>query len=333
MAQKGLVKQVVYRPAVLNQMNHKRLMMSHAERRIFEKMVQGRVRPEQSIFSDLSVRSKALLLNAYMDYLQYKGMQNEADRQKVNIPRSVLLARSRLQFVSTEDDWITQFSSPPDLGHGADRVRFGSGFNDDEGFLELAYRPAYHDLMARDVGYDKDSEIIFLDFKFRYFFESERLTLDRAKILAITAINPYDPLFAKPSWRLALEIDTLRDRDCNYCNSFKGNFGGGLSYRPKYFSPLLLYSFVDVKTEFSGDLDKDYRLGGDVEIGAFYDLSENWKIKLFGAYQVFVLGDDNDFFAAGFESRFALSQNLDIRFEYQRHDRNNEGIFALNYYF
>ena len=48
--------------------------------------------------------------------------------------------------------------------------------------MELAYRPAYHDLMARDVGYDKNSEIIFLDFKLRYYLESERLRLDQAKI-------------------------------------------------------------------------------------------------------------------------------------------------------
>ncbi len=333
MEQEGLVKRVVYRPAVLNQMNHKRLMMTDSERQIFTKMVKGRIKPEHPIFSRLPVRSKALLLNAYMDYLQYKGMQNERGTQQAKIPHSVLLARSRLQFISNEDDWITQFSSPPDLGHGADRVHFATGLNDEEGFLQLAYRPAYHDLMAKDVGYDKDSEIIFLDFKFRYFFESERLTLDRVKILAITAINPYDPLFVKPSWRLTLEVDTLRDRDCNYCNSFKGNFGGGFSYRPKHFSPLLLFSFVDVKTEFSGDLKEDYRFGGDVEIGAYYDFSEHWKIKIFGAYQMFVLGDNKDFFTAGLETRYSLSQNLDVRLEVQRHDRNNEGTFSLNVYF
>jgi hypothetical protein len=158
-------------------------------------------------------------------------------------------------------------------------------------------------------------------------------SLDNAKIISITSINAYDPLFVKPSWRLALEVDTLRDRDCNYCNSFKGNIGGGLSHRPKYFSPLLLFSFVDVKAEFSGDLDKDYRLGGDVELGAYYDLTENWKVKLFGAYQLFVMGDDNDFFTAGFESRLALSQDLDVRFEYQRHDHNDEVTFSFNLYF
>ncbi len=74
--------------------------------------------------------------------------------------------------------------------------------------MELAYRPAYHDLMAKDVGYDKHSEIVFLDFKLRYYFETERIRLDRANILSITSLNPYDPLFGKSSWRGSLEIDS-----------------------------------------------------------------------------------------------------------------------------
>jgi uncharacterized protein DUF4105 len=333
MEQENLVKQIVYRPAVLSQMNHKRLAMTDQEKQVFHKIVKGKVTPEDSVFNILSVQSKALLLNAYMDYLQYQSMQKAEHAQQVQIPHSILLARSRLQYVSDETDEVTHFSSSPEQGHGADRARFGMGFNNNESFLELAYRPAYHDLMAKDVGYDKDSEIIFLDFKLRYYLESEQVKLDRARVLAITAMNPYDPLFVKPSWRMALEVDTLRDRDCNYCNSYKSNFGSGLSYRPEYFSPLLLFSFVDLKTEFSGHLKNDYRFGGDVEIGAFYDITEDWKIKIAGGYQAFVLGDTKDFFTTNFEARHSLSQNFDLRLEHNRYDQNYETILAVNFYF
>ena len=187
--------------------------------------------------------------------------------------------------------------------------------------------------MAKDVGYDKNSEIIFMDFKLRYYLESERIRLDQAKILSITALNPYDPLFVKPSWRADLEIDTLRDRDCNYCNSFKANYGRGVSYRPDFFSPLLLFSFIDLKTEFSGDLKQNYRLGGDVEIGAFYDISKNLRVKLAGSYQLFILGESKRFFTSHFITRYALSQDLDLRLELNRYDHNHEGIFSVNYFF
>ncbi|MEO5654687.1 MAG: DUF4105 domain-containing protein, partial [Nitrosospira sp.] len=191
MAQDELVKQVVYRPSVLSQMNHKRLKMVDDEKQMLQRMVKGEVSPESTAFKGLSAPSQALVLNAYMDYLQYQSMQ-EKSTGEIKIPRSVLLARSRLP--ATDDgpiDTITRLSSRPDQGHGTDRFRLGIGHNAREPFLEFAYRPAYHDLMARDVGYDKNSEIIFMDFKLRYYLESDRVRLDQAKILSITALNPY----------------------------------------------------------------------------------------------------------------------------------------------
>ncbi len=302
------------------------------EKTILQQLIKGEISPESPTFVSLSPRSQAPVLNAYMDYLQYQSMQEKSDKE-IKIPRSVLLARSRLQETQDVNGEIIRFSSPPHLGHGTDRLRVGMGHNSHEPFLEFAYRPAYHDLMARDVGYDKNSEIIFMDFNLRYYYESERIRLDRAKLLSITSLNPYDPLFAKPSWRLDLEIDTLRDFNCNYCNSFKGTYGRGISYRPDFFSPLLLFSFVDLKTEFSGNLKQNYRLGGDIEVGAFYDITENLRIKLAASYQVFFLGDSKRFFTSHFITRYALSQDLDLRLELNRYDHNNEGVFSVNYFF
>lgn len=333
MAQDGLVKQVVYRPSVLSQMNYKRLRMVDDEKRILRRMVKGEISPENPAFKSLSAPSQALVLNAYMDYLQYQSMQ-EKSTGNIKIPRSVLLARSRLPATTNGlADTITRFSSRPDHGHGTDRFRLGIGHNKWEPFLEFAYRPVYHDLMAKDVGYDKNSEIIFLDFKLRYYLESDRVRLDQAKILSITALNPYDALFTKPSWRLDLEVDTLRDRNCSYCNSVKGTYGRGISYRPDFFSPLLLYSFADLKTEFSEHLKQKFRLGGDAEVGMYYDVTENLRIKLAGSYQIFVLGESKRFFTAHFITRYALSQDVDLRFELNRYDHNNEGIFSANYFF
>lgn len=331
-AQKDLVKQVDYRPAVLTKMNHKRIHMTVEEQQLLLDIVKEKATIEDERFKQLPDPSKALLLNAYMDYLQYLSMQRKTDKE-VKIPRSVLLARSRLPISDDGNNQIAQFSTRPDRGHGTDRLQFGAGHNDHEPFLEFAYRPAYHDLMARDTGYDKNSEIIFMDFKLRYFLESERLRLDQAKFLAITALNPFDPLFNKLSWRLDVGIDTLRDHDCNYCNVFKGSYGRGLSYRPHFFSPLLLFSFADVKAEVSKGLKDYYRLGGDVEVGAYYDVAQNWRIKLSGSYQIFLLGETKLFFTTQFATRYAISQNLDVRLELNRYDHNHEGIFSINYFF
>lgn len=332
MEQDNLVRNVVYRPSILSQMNQKRHAMTNVQEQILQRIVKAEISLESDEFTRLSTQSQVLLLDTYMDYLQHQSMQQK-NNHEVKIPHSVLLTRSRLQVAEEKTNAVTHFSSPPDHGHGADRLRIGMGHNDQEPFMEFAYRPAYHDLMARDEGYDKDSEIIFMDFKLRYFLESRRVRLDQARLLSITALNPYDSLFFKPAWRMDLNIDTLRDRNCNYCNVIKGSYGRGISYRPAFFSPLLLFTFLDLRTEFSDHLERDYRIGGDVEMGTYYDFNNHLRIKLSGSYQAFILGEHKRFFTSHVVTRYAFSQNLDIRLEFNRYDHNNEGIFAVNYYF
>lgn len=332
MAQDNLVNKVVYRPSIVSLMNQKRHLMTREQKQIFQAIVEEKISLEADEFNRLPVKTQALLLDAYMDYLQYQSMQQRSDHE-VKIPYPVLLARSRLQYDEETQEASHHFSSPPHLGHGADRFRIATGHNDRETFMEIAYRPAYHDLMARDEGYDKDSEIIFMDFKLRYFFETERMRLDQARLLSITALNSYDPLFFKPSWRFDFSIDTLRDQDCNYCNTVSGSYGRGIAYRPAFFSPLLLFSFLDLKADFSGHLKRDYRLGGNAEIGMYYNINQHLRIKLAGNYRVFALGEQKRFFTTHAITRYALTQNLDLRLEFNRYDHNNEGIFAVNYYF
>ena len=332
-AQKGLVKRAVYRPAVLSQMNHKRLKMTDDERRMFRRIIETPAAIEAEEFQALEVPSRVLILDAYLDYLQFQGMRTHNEEgHKVRIPRSVLLARSRLDTRSPEETPV-RFSSRPDLGHGTDRVRFGVGHNDDEPFQEISYRPAYHDLLAKATGYDKDSEILVLDFNFRYYNETGRLTVDRAKILGITSLTPFDPLFPKPAWRLSVGVDTLRDLDCNYCNAFNGQFGVGFSYRPRFFSPFHLFAFLDAETDFSGDLEDNYRIGGGPEVGAFVDLTDDWRVQVSGGYKNFFIGDHTNFFTATFAQRYSLSQNLDLRLEYNRRDDNDEGVLSVNIFF
>jgi len=93
------------------------------------------------------------------------------------------------------------------------------------------------------------------------------------------------------------------------------------------------FTFADVKAEVSKGLKDYYRLGGDVEVGAYYDVAQNWRIKLSGSYQIFLLGETKLFFTTQFATRYAISQNLDVRLELNRYDHNHEGIFSINYFF
>ncbi len=332
--QEGLISKVTYRPSILNRMQHKTEQMSGEEKEVLYHLVENTQILKEDPYQQLTTPQKALVLDAYLDYLEYEGLgEEDFDPQKpLRIPHAILLERSKLKY-KRQDTEMTQFSAPPETGHGTDRVGLGVGINDNELFQEFAYRPTLHDLLARDAGYKKDSQFLFLDFAGRYFYESKQFHVDRFRFLDIVSLTPYEPIFKKPSWKLNLGFDTIRDFDCGYCNSFKGNGGYGYSYKPGHKSPYILFVMAELEAETSGYLEDNYRAGGGVSGGMFIDFSEDWRLQLGGEYKRFPLGDESEYIRYDSKLRYSPHMDVDLRLEYQRVDHNDEGLFSVNLYF
>jgi len=332
--QEGLISKVTYRPAILSRMQHKTEQMSNKEKEVLYDLVDNADVLKEDPYLQLTTPQKALVLDAYLDYLEYEGLgAKDFDPQKpLRIPHAILLERSKLKY-KRQDTEVTQFSAPPETAHGADRVRLGVGINNDELFQEIAYRPTLHDLLARDAGYKKDSQFLFLDFVGRYYYESKRFRVDRFRFLDIVSLTPYEPIFKKPSWKLNLGFDTIRDFDCDHCNSFKGNVGYGYSYKPGHQSPYILFVMAELEAETSGHLEDNHRAGGGVSGGLFIDFGEDWRLQLGAEYKRFPLGDDSEYIRYDSKLRYSPHQDVDLRLEYQRFDHKDQGLFSVNLYF
>ena len=332
--QKGLISKVTYRPAILSRMEHKIEQMNSEEKTILYDLVEKNQTLKEDSYLQLTTPQKALVLDAYLDYLEYEGLgQEDFDPKKpLRIPHAILLERSKLKY-KRQDKEVTQFSAPPETAHGTDRVRLGVGINNDELFQEIAYRPTLHDLLARDAGYKKDSQFLFLDIAGRYYYESKKYRLDRLRLLDIVSLTPYEPIFKKPSWKLNLGFDTLRDFDCDYCNSFKGNAGFGYSYKPGHTSPYILFIMAELEAETSGHLNNNHRAGGGVSGGLFIDFGEDWRLQLGAEYKRFPLGHDSEYIRYDSKLRYSPHKDVDLRLEYQRFDRKDQGLFSVNIYF
>jgi len=332
--QKGLISKVTYRPAILSRMQHKTEQMNDEEKEVLYDLVDNTEVLKEAPYQQLATPQKALVLDAYLDYLEYKGLgQEDFDPKKpLRIPHAILLERSKLKY-KRQDTEVTQFSAPPETAHGTDRVRLGVGINDDELFQEIAYRPTLHDILARESGYKKDSQFLFFDLAGRYYYESKRFRLDRFRLLDIVSLTPYEPIFKKPSWKLNLGFDTIRDFNCDYCNSFKGNAGYGYSYKSSSQSPYILFVMAELEAETSGYLEDNHRAGGGVSGGMFIDFGEDWRLQLSAEYKRFPLGDDSEYIRYDSNLRFSPHKDVDLRLEYQRFDHKDQGLFSVNIYF
>lgn len=332
--QEGLIKKTTYRPAILSRMEHKMEQMSDGEKNVLYDLVESSKVPKKSSYQKLITPQKALVLDAYLDYLEYEGMgKKDFDpKRPLRIPHNILIERSKLKYKRQDAQW-TQFSAPPETAHGTDRGRLGVGINDHELFQEIAYRPTLHDLLARDVGYKKDSQFLFLDIVGRYYYESKRYRLDRFRLLDIASLTPFEPIFKKPSWKLNLGFDTIRDFDCDYCNSFKGNTGFGYSFKPSHKSPYTFFILTELEAETSGHLEDNHRAGGGISGGMFIDFGKNWRIQLGAEYKRFPLGDDSEYIRYDSKLRYSPHKDVDLRLEYQRFDHKDQGLLSVNLYF
>lgn len=332
--QENLIGKRVYRPSLLSQMNHKRLQMDRRQRSILRRLKKDSALTEHQEYRGLRIDEKALVLDAYLDYAQYKNMQNGEEAvtfsQEV---RDILLERSRLDYRRNDLESITPFSTPPELGHDSTRIKIGAGIYEKQPFTEISYRPAYHDLLAKDTGYSKDSQILFFDLVARYYHNTEKLRVDSFKVVDILSLTPYDPLFNKKSWKLSIGVDTIKDEDCGFCNSLKLGYGIGFTYKPSYFSPVLLYALMDFEGEVSSRLDEYYRTGGGGTLAILLDLSEHWRLQILGNYLNFPLGHESDYYRISINQRYSINRNLDLRANLSRLHEEEELQVGVNYYF
>lgn len=333
-AQPGLVANVHYRPAILSKMNHKIEQMNSGERNVLYKLVDDPDTLKDSAYQSLSIPEKALVMDAYLDYLEYLYVQDRAvnPMAPIRIPQSILLERARLGY-KRGDTGIDWFSTPPEGGHGTDRFRVAVGVNDNEMFQEIGYRPALHDLLAKETGYERHSQILMMDGLYRYYHESKRLRVERFRFIDIITLTPFEPIFKKPSWKVNLGFDRIRDFDCGYCLAFGGSTGVGLTYQPGLHSPFMMFVMLEADAQTSGSFDDNFRLGGGGTGGLFLDLHDDVRLFLGAEYKRFPLGHHSEFVQWTAQGRYAVSQNIDMRLEYRRIGETDEGLLALNLYF
>ena len=330
----GLISKRVYRPSLLSQLRHKMLTMTEPQKALFYKVAEDPSHIRQPAFQKLHRQEQALVLDAYLDFSQYRDAHDIESRDtNAKHTRTILLERSKLGLQQKKSDRVTPLTTPPEEGHGADRLKIGFGTYDNELFSEISYRPAYHDFLAKDVGYSKDSQIVFFDLALRYYEERKKIKLDKLSFVDIVSLTPYEPLLGKKSWKLSLGLDTIKDLDCNLCNSLRGNYGIGWSYRSSPSSPLLAYSMIDVQAEIASQLNNRHRAGGGGTVGAALDFTDDWRAQVVGNYMNFPVGHISDYYNVYIAQRYAINQDIDIRMAGGRINRADEWTLSINYYF
>jgi hypothetical protein len=241
----------------------------------------------------------------------------------------------------------------PENGHNSVRVSAGYGKQNSQEYIDLRFRPAFHDLMDSVQGYVPGAAINSFEAKFKWFIDSDngsgsnslepnssesnnsrgKLRLESLTILNITSLNPVRRWHQPLSWLIDLRVDTMQLSETNSVRNFIGRGGFGLSFQRKQFFPFLMLLG-------EGNLSSHYKKGYSILLSLQAGLQLNFKSnRLMLSFQTdkAVSGFDLDRVENQLQWQYDFQVNHAIRLRYRRSEYDffddEDWSLSYNYYF
>ncbi len=331
--QPGLVVDVAYRPSRSTQIRRKRETVSADELAWFRRIVRDVPALRAEAFAALPVERQAFVLDLVSDYLRYRSVTDrahEADYKDAN--RQVLLARSELK-VQSADFRVEPYVVSPEQGHKTSRAGVGVGWRRGQLFEEAAVRAAYHDLLDPDKGYNPDSQIEIASAAFRHYHVHNQYRLERLTLVNVLSLAPMDREFTAVSWKVNGGWETVNRPGCGYCGNANLSGGAGGSLESHLWNREVLFAFADVDANWSHAYRDNHRIGGGGTLGVLTTLTDRWKFLASTSYLYYPLGErsaDLRFFVG---TRYTLSPNMALRFEWNRRYDDSQAVMYWQVFF
>lgn len=330
---KGLVKEVLYRPARSTLLKRKRGALGKQETSLLPKLINDPRLIEQSEFLQLPPNRQTFLLDLASDILRYKGATDQDRAQDFKAKnRSILVARSQIKIPSAPFQ-VEPFSLSPEHGHETLRVGEGVGWRNNDLFQEISVRAAYHDLLDPDTGYPPDAQIELGDLRLRHYHHRNQFRVERFTFANVISLAPIDSLFVSPSWKINVGMNTVKTASCDLCSNGHVNAGVGGALETQVFQREVFFLFGELDANVSGAYKENHRVGGGVSGGVMATINNNWKWLVSAGYLAYPLGDRSDDIPISVGQRWTFAKNFAVRTTFTHHDNDNEIFGVLHGYF
>lgn len=331
----GLVVGTAYRPSRATRIKHIASLLPDEDRLTARSVALGETPPERILGLDTTVQQKILMTDLAGEYLQYRYARRDFTNEAFNERfLKILGARSRLG-ATGKGDYDPPAPTRPDEGHQSNRFSLGAGIRENDSFVEMNLRPAYHSLMDDDSGYVEGSQIVFTGLGFRYYFESERLKLQNLDLIDIVSISPRDDFFKPVSWKVRTGLGQKLGEDGADHLVYDLSTGAGFAWKVPVFG--LFYVFGEAEVDLGGRSEERWAVGAGGSAGMIRTLGELLKFHLSGRDIYYALGDSHNSLELSFQANFAYRTNIGlsagITWKKAYSVRDTEGIISWNLYF
>ncbi|HEB55626.1 MAG TPA: DUF4105 domain-containing protein [Gammaproteobacteria bacterium] len=331
-----IMKRVHYRPSARTTLSYELDLLTESERQLVRDLAYGRLSPYDQKLAKWPDSRKALLLNTAYEYVQFKYRRRKISRED-SAPRSLQLLSARSSLSGTyAPPSVPEPGVRPDQGHPSARLIFSLGRFHRNNFLELGWRPAYHDLLDSNDGHVAGSQINFLDTRLRIDSDTKKLSLQKLTLIDIYSVTPYSQDFNTLSWKFNTGLERL---PLTYSSEDKlpytVNAGAGRTWAVNH--DLRIFAMLEGTLMLHKSLDNYFSAGAGPSLGVLWKLNRHWKLWLNGRMQRYGINLNRTYLDYSLNQSFILSRDLALRLHMKRsgieNNLHNEISVNIHFYY
>lgn len=310
----GLVTDIAYRPSKVSRIKGLAAHLSPREQDIALGLATGRIEADalEDPVPDETTRKVVLDIGAMLTQLRFA--EGALDKQAYTRQYFALL-RTRSKLGPLPDD---AFPIPtprrPDEGHPSSLIALGGGWERAEPFVSLRFRPAYHELLDNDTGYDRGAQILFMNAVGRWYPERDKLQLQHADLVSVESIAPRDRFFQPYSWKVRTGLTQHPRRPGQDAPVYFLNTGSGLAWENRLL-PGLVFGMVEARGQLGSQHPDDYAAGGGISAGWMVSFTDRWKALARASAVWMALGETYEDHAASLGTDLRLTDRWSVRAE------------------
>lgn len=297
----GIIERVNYRPAQSTRIQHRASLLSDGNQELAYRIAMKRISSDDAALALLPLEEKRQTFDLAAEYLQFRYSRQDLPQEQFQAQfLPILKARSALGQGELDAGKVPE-PPQPEAGHLPAKFSLGGGERHGEGFLQVAWQPAYHDLMDAEAGYTKGAQINFMSVSGRYFPRHGRVVLQSLRPVDIVSISPRNRFFQPVSWKVNGGLDRKILADGGDRLIFRLNTGGGVAWETALLG--IFYGFVEADLNITDRFRNKAAVGGGGTVGTLWHPASRWSIHLHGTAFSYLLEKHQEY-------RVALDQQF-----------------------
>ncbi|TNF37780.1 MAG: DUF4105 domain-containing protein [Gammaproteobacteria bacterium] len=314
-----------YRPAITSRLKQMYEQLDSVQQETIRLLIQQEQIDWQSRLQAFDPQQQARMLDMASEWQQFT-YKDEADRA-----HELLLARSRI-YVAAEEVAFAFAADDPLDSHASARIYFAYGAHEQQGFVELALRPVFHDVLDEVRGFAQGAAIEVFNTHVRWYEDESRMQLQQLNILNLLSLVPVQPWSTPLSAKLSVNI-TRRLLTPELDSKFFA-IETGIGYSAQLAS-VMMYALFDLSMDYSAKLDDNYGLYVGGEMGALFSF-DHGRMLMAALLADSVSGLDNRKERYRWQYQFSLAQQHALSMQYEttlQFIRDSSWSVGYYYYF